>query len=76
MVPDGEHSLMALPASETCFSYSLIPPNTPPCAGAMRNLRLVAENHTALKATNDQYLEAAAVGKFEKLLRLGLRCRR
>ena len=39
-------------------------------------VRLVAENHTALMATNDQYLEAAAVGNVEKLLSLGLRCRR
>ena len=36
----------------------------------------LAENHTALMATNDQYLEAAAVGNVEKLLSLGLRCRR
>jgi hypothetical protein len=76
VVPDGKHSLMALPASQTCFSYLLIPPNTPPCAGVMLSLRLVAENHTALMATNDQYLEAVAVGNVEKLLSLGLRCRR
>jgi hypothetical protein len=42
----------------------------------MLSLRLVAENHTALMATNDQYLEAVAVGNVEKLLSLGLRCRR
>jgi hypothetical protein len=76
VVPHGKHSLMALPASQTCFSYLLIPPNTPPCAGVMLSLRLVAENHTALMATNDQYLEAVAVGNVEKLLSLGLRCRR
>ena len=73
VVPHCKHSLMALPASQTCFSYSLIPRNTPPCTGAMVRLRLVAENHTTLMATNDQYLEAAAVGDVEKFLRLGLR---
>ena len=64
---------MSLPASQTCFSYSLIPRNTPPCTGAMVRLRLVVENHTALMATNNLYLEAAAVGDVEKFLRLGLR---
>ena len=39
----------------------------------MLKLRPVAENHTALMSTNDQYLEAAAVGDVEKFLRLGLR---
>ena len=73
VVPHGKHSLMALPVSQTCFSYSLIPRNTPPCTGAMVRLRLVAENHTALMATNDQYLEAAAVGDVEKFLMLDLR---
>ena len=73
MVPPGKHSLMSLPASQPCFSYSLIQPNTPPCAGAMLRLRPVVENHTALMATNDQYLEVTAVGDVEKALRLGLR---
>ena len=35
VVPHGKHSLMALPASQACFSYSLIPCNTPLCTGAM-----------------------------------------
>ena len=39
----------------------------------MVRLRLVAENHTTLMATNDQYLEAAAVGDVEKFLMLDLR---
>ena len=55
------------------LQYSLIQPNTPPCAGAMLRLRPVVENHTALMATNDQYLEAAAVGDVEKFLMLDLR---
>ena len=42
----------------------------------MLSLRHVAESHTALLAISDQYLEAAAVGNVEKLLSLGLRCRR
>ena len=42
----------------------------------MVRLQFVADNHKALMATNDQYLEAAAVGNVEKLLSLGLRYRR
>ena len=42
----------------------------------MVRLQFVAENHTTLMATNDQYLEAAAVGDVEKLLGLVLCGRR